>query len=171
MSAISKINNLKQPHIDYIILAFARTSDLLKIKEEFHKFFETQVSGDILLQVAEQQKDKILNLKNSLSFEDRVSGIDIADPVKQLEMLDHLRTECMKERIVNMNREGVPTFKVEFDTARKCIELANKIVMNEKLLEVKKIELGILAQDGQTTIEERQNIPQIQIVHKREEDE
>lgn len=177
MSSIRNYKSLSQAHIDYIVLAAARTSDLGKIKESFQKFFETPIDGECLMSAITKNEDKIIGLRNNLPFEEKIKEIDLGDPAEQLRMLSTLHKECLTERVCNVTRDGTPVYKVDLSTAARCIELANKVIVNERLIEIKRAELRLMSSDT-TTVQSipqasptNSSVPQIQIVHKREEEE
>jgi len=172
MTAISKKENLKQSHLDYILLALSKTTDLDKIKSNFQSFFETGIKGELLLEISRDYIDTIKQMRNSLPFQERVTDIDIASPEQQLRFLSELRKECMEERVVNVTRSGEPIYKVDLPTAARCIELANRVLVNEKTLELKRRELEEMgridnppALGGPST--DVQAGPVIQIVHRK----
>lgn len=138
MSAIAKVQNLKDAHLKFILGCLSRTSDFHQIKQKFQEFFETGISGEVLMEVAEKHKDKIIELKEALPFDERTKDVPIADPVIQLQLLDKLHKDCLIARVVNVTREGVDIEKIDHPTALRCIEVANRIRSSEKEFELKK---------------------------------
>ncbi len=172
MSAISSKDNLKQAHLDYILLSLSKTTDMDKIKQSFQEFFETGIKGEVLLEVSREYKDEVITLRSKIPFSEKVADIDIASPEKQLELLSKLREECMKERVVNVTRDGTPITKVDLPTAARCIELANRVITNEEGLRLRRLELeqqdiptGMPSTPENTTTVS--SGPVIQIVHKK----
>lgn len=142
MSAIKKVENLSQAHLDYIILALAKTSDLEEVKQSFQTFFETGVSGEVLMKVFSINHGKIAELKDTMPLSEKTKGIRIADPVQQLKLLDELYDSCLVARVVNITREGDEITKVDHPTALRCVEVASKIRIAEMTLELKRLELS-----------------------------
>lgn len=142
MSAIKKVENLSQAHLDYIILALAKTSDLEEVKQSFQTFFETGVSGEVLMKVFSTNHSKIGELKDTMPLSEKTKGIRIADPVQQLKLLDELYDSCLLERVVNITRDGGEITKVDNPTALRCVEVASKIRIAEMTLELKRLELS-----------------------------
>lgn len=176
MSAIKKASNLRQAHLDFILLALSRSSDFLEIKENFQSFFETPISGEILIEVAKNNEGKIKELRDTIPFEEKTRHVPIADPAVQLQLLNDLYNKCLIEKAVNWNRDGDEIKKADYPTAARCIELASKIRMNEKALEFKRLEMMTLGYrevndvtpDSITEITSSQATgPIIQIVHKK----
>lgn len=178
MSAIKKVENLSQAHLDYIILALSKTSDLEEVKQTFQAFFETGVSGEVLMKVFADNHVKIGELKDKTPFSEKTKAIRIADPVQQLKLLDELYDSCLVARTVNITREGEEITKVDHPTALRCVEAASKIRIAEMTLELKRQEISLLGDGGngsgkETAIEgevTRSTGPVINIVHHREED-
>jgi len=176
MSAIKKSSNLQQSHLDYLLLAFSKSSDIDEVKQSFQIFFETGISGEVLMEVLRDHKDRVIELKSALSFEDKTKGIRIADPVHQLELLDSLHDKCLEERTVNITREGEHVTKIDTATAARCIELSSRIRLGEKHLELEKAKLALLKEggsstDGEVATKVNPGRPQIRIFHAREEDD
>lgn len=178
MSAIKKVENLSQAHLDYIILALSKTSELEEVRQSFQTFFETGVSGEVLMKVFSDNHVKIGELKDKTPFSEKTKAIRIADPVQQLQLLDELYDSCLVPRTVNITREGEEITKVDHPTALRCVEAASKIRIAEMTLELKRHELSLLGDGGsgsgkETAIEgevTRNTGPVINIVHRREED-
>ena len=141
MAAIKKVGNLSQAHLDYIILLLASTSNLDEVKKSFQCFFETGVSGEIIMEVFSLHHDKIADLRDKIPFTEKSRNVRIADPVKQLELLDALYDSCLVERIVNVNRDGEAITKIDHPTALRCIEVASKIRVAEIGIEFRREEL------------------------------
>jgi hypothetical protein len=171
MSAIKKVGNLSKAHLDYITLAAARTSSLVKIKEEFQKFFETPIDGTCLMEAVECRKSEIQSLRESLPFEEKVKEIDLGDPAQQLQMLSDLHKECLTPRVCNITRDGAEVMKVDLPTAARCLELANKVLLNERLLELKKLELGSNTTPVPSISSTGDGVPKIQIIHSKGDSE
>lgn len=183
MSSIKKVENLKQAHLDYILLCIAKTSDVDEIKTCFQSFFETGISGEVIMHVLEDKKDLLPQLRESISFDEKTKGIRIADPVQQLELLDKLHDDCLVERVVNVTREGNEITKIDHPTALRCIEVANRIRSSERGFELEREKLRILALQhgedipdlpGDTTDVEGTPVrkgPAINIIHKKNEKE
>lgn len=171
MPSFSKVESLGQPHLDYILLALASTSDVGEIKESFQKFFELGISGEVIMEVMRQYKDNIPVLRSIAPFEDRCKGIRIADPAQQLRLLDELYNKCLEERTVNVTREGIELKKIELATAERCVEAASRIRLAEKSHELEILKLKLLADQNTSpqTLEVNSG-PVVNIHHKREEE-
>lgn len=178
MVAISKVENLKQTHIDYILLAVTRTSNIEEIKSSFQAFFETGIKGEVLLEFMRTHKDTITELQGTLAFEEKTKGIKIADPAEQLQLLDDLYKKCLIERVHGINREGVELSKPDLPTAARCIEISHRIRMAEKSLEIEKRKMVLLEKQAANNAllspsVDAENVtdvpsgPVINIVHKR----
>jgi hypothetical protein len=179
MVAISKVENLKQTHIDYILLAVTRTSNIEEIKSSFQAFFETGIKGEVLLEFMRTHKDTITELQGTLAFEEKTKGIKIADPAEQLQLLDDLYKKCLIERVHGINREGVELSKPDLPTAARCIEISHRIRMAEKSLEIEKRKMVLLEKQAANnevpppTID-AENVtdvhagPVVRIVHKKD---
>lgn len=184
MSSIKKVENLKQAHIDYILLCIAKTSDVDEIKTSFQSFFETGIAGEVIMSILESNKDLLPQLRESVSFEEKTKTIRIADPRQQLELLDKLYNECLIERVVNVTREGAKITKIDHPTALRCVEVANRIRTAERNYELEREKVRLLAlqhgedlpdlPSGETTDVEGTPVrrgPAINIIHKRNEKE
>jgi len=178
MSAISKRENLKQAHLDYILLCLSKTSNVEEVKSSFQSFFETGVKPEVIMEVMREHNDQISELRESIPFDERTKGIRIADPIEQLKLLDKLYDQCLEERVVNWNKNGDAATKVEFSVAQKCIDLAHKIRMDEARLSLDKKKLLLLSQDSgegiggpATTVEgtptDHNSGPVVRIIHKK----
>lgn len=148
MSAIKKVENLSQAHLDYIILALSKTSELEEVKQAFQTFFETGVSGEVLMKVFSDNHVKIGELKDKTPFSEKTKAIRIADPVQQLQLLDQLYDSCLLARVVNITREGEEITKIDHPTALRCVEAASKIRIAEMTIELKRHELSLLGDGG-----------------------
>ena len=173
MSAIKKVENLSQAHLDYIILALSKTIDLEEVKKSFQSFFETGVSGEVLMKVFSDNHSKIAQVKDKIPYSEKSKGIRIADPVEQQKLLDLLYNACLEERIVNVTRDGDHITKVDHPTALRCIEVSSKIRIAEMSLELKRQELTLMSSiTTEPSIEGeviRPSSPTINIIHRKDE--
>ena len=178
MSAITKRENLKQAHLDYILLCLSKTSNVDEVKSSFQSCFETGVKAEVIMEVMREHNEQILKLRESIPFDERTQGIRIADPIEQLKLLDKLYDQCLEERVVNWNKNGEAATKVEFSVAQKCVELAHRIRMDEARLALDKKKLLLLSQDSgdgiggpATTVEgtptDQNSGPVVRIIHKK----
>lgn len=171
MPSFSKVESLEQPHLDYILLALASTSNVSEIKESFQKFFELGISGEVIMEVMRQYKDSIPVLRSVAPFEDRCKGIRIADPAEQLKLLDKLYDKCLEERVVNITRDGAQITKIELATAERCVEAASRIRLAEKAYELEVLKVKLLADNNTTPHSlEVDSGPVVNIHHKRNEE-
>lgn len=175
MSSIKKVENLKQAHLDYILLCIAKTSDVDEIKTSFQSFFETGIAGEVIMHVLEEKKDLLPQLRESISFDEKTKRIRIADPVQQLELLDKLHDDCLVERVVNVTREGNEITKIDHPTALRCIEVANRIRSSERSFELEREKLRLLEMnqgnnsgDAALGSVDVTSSPVIKIIHKKD---
>ena len=176
MSAIKKVENLSQAHLDYIILALSKTSDLEEVKQSFQDFFETGVSGEVLMKVFSSNHSKVAELKDKIPYAEKTKGIRIADPIEQQKLLDALYDLCLRPEVVNVTREGEPIMKIDKATALRCIEVSAKIRNAEMTIEIKRQELASLngSSDNTTAIEgevtSTNTGPIVRIINKKSSD-
>lgn len=131
-------HDLTDRHLYYIVFSLANHKSPEAVKDGFETFFEARITGDLLLDVAAEHKDKISELRNRTPGD--FGDIRIASLHNQLKMLDEIYDQAIEEKTVGVDKDGNAISKKELEIARKCVETSGKLLTQKELLDLRRKE-------------------------------
>lgn len=174
MSQIRKYSSLTSDHKYFLLDSLARNVMLEDVIDKFSKVFPgVSIGGDLIYKVGLEHSEELSKLKEeyALNFID----IPIANLRNQLSMLQNLFDQAVTPKVISVDRNGDPIEKQELEIARKCVELTNKILYQERVFKLKELEMNrytIQTSDSRGDSELTPPQFQINVIHKKiDEDE
>lgn len=177
MAQIQKYSSLTEDQKYFIIDNLARSTPVDQVQDKFNKFFiGKSISGELVFQVALTHKTDLEKLKEQYNI--NFSDIPIANVRNELKMLEEIYDLAKTPRVISVDRNGDPVEKMDLSTALKCVEVANKIISQERMFKLKELEMNrYIMKDATDSVDEDgpvlDNRPKynINIIHKLENNE
>lgn len=140
MAKIDNVSELNDNQIYYIVNKLSISQPPEKVKDEFEHFFNTRISGDVIIAVGLSNMEVIKKRREEAFANEDLSDIYLASLPNQLRRLDEIFTECMKG-IPVIDKDGNLSYKLDLSTAERATTNAAKIIIQHKLLKIKQLEV------------------------------